>query len=33
VFEAFEKQLGLQKAHIVFDVVVVDSADKIPTEN
>ena len=35
VFEAFEKQLGLklQKARVVFDVVVVDSADKVPTEN
>jgi uncharacterized protein (TIGR03435 family) len=35
VFEAFEKQLGLklQKARVVFEVVVVDSADKVPTEN
>jgi uncharacterized protein (TIGR03435 family) len=33
--EAFEKQLGLhlEKKRISVDVVVVDSADKLPTDN
>jgi uncharacterized protein (TIGR03435 family) len=35
IVEAFEKQLGLhlEKKRVTLDVVVVDNADKIPTEN
>ena len=35
VVQVFEKELGLRlkKKGIAIDVIVVDSADKIPTEN
>jgi uncharacterized protein (TIGR03435 family) len=35
VFEALEKQLGLQlvRKKVPFDVLIIDGADKLPTEN
>ena len=35
LFEALEKQLGLQlvRKKVAFDVLIIDSVDRLPTEN